>query len=425
MKLSVVIPVLNKWELTRACLESLREHTEGEIEVLLVDNASTDATGAEAPALGRALFGQGFVYLPQERNRNFAPACNIGARAARGEAVFFLNNDTLLSPGWLPPLLAALAQTDAAPDAPAAVAPLLLYPELGGRKNRVQHLGIVFDPQKHPRHLYEGFPARHPLCAGRHAFQAVTGAALLLRRDLFLGAGLFDESFVNGLEDVELCLRLRRQEHGAKGGLRVEHGSTVYHLASQTPGVHARAEHNARLLRQKAGGEITPDWARLAAEDGYVFRLSPALAGYLEPGPERAAAQAAARARIHADEAALLELLEEEPLWYAGYELLADLQEAASRPLEAAATLFFSLRLREDPALATRLLALARAARHSKYAAFAGRILGWYKPENFEHALRSAGFMRKFCLDSKQTEAAEAYALWLEERERHRIFYCP
>lgn len=102
MKTSIIIPVLNKWELTKACLESLRAHTsaaDGEIEVILIDNASKDATPLEAPALGQAFFGAGFVYLPQSVNRNFSASCNIGARAATGDLLFFLNNDTMLTPG--------------------------------------------------------------------------------------------------------------------------------------------------------------------------------------------------------------------------------------------------------------------------------------------------------------------------------------
>lgn len=419
MKTSIVIPVLNKWALTGACLESLRAHTSGEFEVLLVDNASSDATPMEAPNLGRALFGANFVYLPQPVNRNFAAACNLGARAATGDLLFFLNNDTLLTPGWLPPLQAALAGEGA----PACAGPLLLFPDLAGRPDRVQHLGIAFDPQLRARHLYEGFPARHPLCAKERRFQALTGAALLLRRDLFLARGLFDEDFINGLEDVEFGLRLGRD------GLcsQVVRESVVYHLASQTPGVHAQAVRNAKLLRAKAGELLRPDLPALGAADGYVFRLGPDLAGYFDLPADRSAAldkkAAAGRDAAGMDAEALRELLEAEPLWHRGYTLLAAAQEAAGELRAAADTVFLALRFREDPRLAARLLDLAQRTRHSRYAAQAGKILAWYRPENFPPVSAAAGRLHEFCLASGQEAAAGACAQWLERKEEWQAMY--
>lgn len=411
MNTSVIIPVLNKWDLTRACLESLRARTpaaDGEIEVILVDNASSDATPAEAPALGGALFGAGFVYLPQPVNRNFSASCNIGARAATGETLFFLNNDTLLTPGWLPPLLKELG----APGGPSLVGPLLLYPELAGRPDRVQHLGIAFDPQLRAKHLYEGFPAGHPLCARHRRFQAITGAALLIGRETFLACGLFDEDFINGGEDVELGLRL------GKAGLvsKVAHESVVYHLSGQTPGIHAHAEHNAKMLRAKAAGCIVPDMLRFAQEDGYAFRLGPSLAGYFAPPDGRAAPDVRSPA-------AITEFLEREPLWYAGYELLADAREAAGDPWGAADSVFMSLRFREDPVQAARLLALARKTRHSRYAAYAGKILAWYRPQNFAHVLKQAEWMRQFCMGAGRDGEAGLYADWLAKKEEYRKLY--
>ena len=120
--LSVVIPVHNKWELTAACLRSLAEHTPGgDVAVIVVDNASADDTSGACPALGSSLFGRRFRYRRFENNRNFGPACNAGAALADSDLLFFLNNDTLLTPGWLPPLQDALA---AEPDL-VGVGPLL------------------------------------------------------------------------------------------------------------------------------------------------------------------------------------------------------------------------------------------------------------------------------------------------------------
>uniref|UniRef100_UPI0012EBC515 glycosyltransferase family 2 protein n=1 Tax=Desulfovibrio cuneatus TaxID=159728 RepID=UPI0012EBC515 len=133
---SIIIPVMNKWELTKACLESLARHTPaGVAEVIVVDNGSTDETAHALAPLGKQLFGNLFTPIRWEENRNFGPACNAGAEAARAPMLFFLNNDTLLTPNWLPPLLEAF---DANPRL-GAVGPLLLY-----ENGTVQHMGVTF-----------------------------------------------------------------------------------------------------------------------------------------------------------------------------------------------------------------------------------------------------------------------------------------
>ncbi len=88
--ISVVIPVFNKWELTKACLESLAQHTpSGVVEVIVVDNGSTDETAHALAPLGKQLFGDLFAPIRWEENRNFGPACNAGAAAARAPMLFF------------------------------------------------------------------------------------------------------------------------------------------------------------------------------------------------------------------------------------------------------------------------------------------------------------------------------------------------
>ena len=101
---SVIIPVYGRWDLTRACLVSLRDHScDQAYEVIVVDNASTDDTATELAPLGRSLFGEAFSVLRFTENKNFGPACNAGAAKARAPLLFFLNNDTLMTPDWAPP----------------------------------------------------------------------------------------------------------------------------------------------------------------------------------------------------------------------------------------------------------------------------------------------------------------------------------
>lgn len=70
---SIVIPVYNKWDLTRQCLKSIAANTDkSRIEVIVVDNGSSDATEKSCLFLGKQLFGDFFHYIRNELNRNFA-----------------------------------------------------------------------------------------------------------------------------------------------------------------------------------------------------------------------------------------------------------------------------------------------------------------------------------------------------------------
>lgn len=308
---SVVIPVLNNWALTRECLVSLRAQAGGlPFEVLLVDNGSTDATAAEAGPLGEALFGQGFTHLRQEANLGFAGATNLGARRARGRHLYLLNNDTV---AVTDPFAGPLALLRDEPGIGAA-GPLLLYP--GGE--RVQHLGIAVAHGIKCVHLYHLFPAAHPVVRRRRRLQAATMAAFCVERALYERLGGLHEGYANGMEDVDFCARMGRE------GLccAVATGSVVLHLAGQSEGRFARDLENSRLLASRCTDLLVPDMATLALADGYLLRLTPWLDPYLVPLPEREAELDAAW-DARPDPAALPALLDAEPCWRRGWGLLA------------------------------------------------------------------------------------------------------
>lgn len=139
-KTSVIIPVYDNWEMTRRCIKSLAENTAGaSLEVLVVDNASTDATARGCPVLGKQLFGERFTFIRNEQNNNFAGACNQGAKLARGEFLIFLNDDTELLPNWYAPLLEDFCNYQNL----GATGPVCLYPPAQPLGYTIQHLGGV------------------------------------------------------------------------------------------------------------------------------------------------------------------------------------------------------------------------------------------------------------------------------------------
>lgn len=305
-KVSIIIPVFNQWVLTEQCLRSLRQHTSREdVQVVVVDNGSVDETGHACGVLGRELFGNRFEHVRLETNINFGPGCNRGAACSDAEYLFFLNNDTLLTPGWLEPLLAAF---EISPKC-GAVGPLLLYPEHG----RVQHLGVTFTPDNHVRHLYHYLPGTHPVVHRNRELQAITGAALLIPTRVFEAAGRFWEEYQNGYEDLDLSWYVRSQ------GLTLHciSASRIYHLTSQSSGRFAAEKHNAEVLRRRCRLAFEPDLHRHAHEDGYELRLTPTLTANIVKVRPKAETQGFDMSRLWSE-------IQAEPLWEAGYERLID-----------------------------------------------------------------------------------------------------
>lgn len=306
-KVAIIIPVFNQWALTADCLRSLREHTPDEdVQVIVVDNGSTDETAGACGVLGQELFGKRFEHLRLDENINFGPGCNLGASRADADFLFFLNNDTLLTPGWLPPLSDFF---EASPSC-GAVGPLLLYPEHG----RVQHLGVTFTPDNHVRHLYHYLPGSHPVIHRNRDLQALTGAALMIPARVFEAAGRFWEEYHNGYEDLDLSWQIRNQ------GLTLHciSASRVYHLTSQSSGRFDAEKHNSKVLSRRCRLAFQPDMHRFADEDGYELHLTPTLATNIVKVRSDSETQNFDMARLWSE-------IQAEPHWKAGYERLLDL----------------------------------------------------------------------------------------------------
>lgn len=155
-------------------------------EVIIVDNASPAGTGFAAD-LARPV-----RLLAQPRNLGFGAACNLGAKAARGEMLLFLNPDAALEEGALEYLLTA-----AFTYGPALLMPSILTDD--GRLMRKE--GSILEPVPRARRL----SAQD--IAGDYCTRFVHGAAFLVEKELFLGLGGFDEAIFLYHEDDDLGLR--------------------------------------------------------------------------------------------------------------------------------------------------------------------------------------------------------------------------
>jgi GT2 family glycosyltransferase len=248
-RISVITPLFNCLAATQEMVASLRGSMPRRVsyEIVLVDDGSTDGTREWLAGLGEP-----FRVVLNERNLGFGAATNRGAALARGEILALLNNDLILRPGWLRPMLKALRSR-------GDRAGLVGNVQVNAATREVDHAGIWITLNGKPEH-----DRRRPRLASLlfrpapGAF-AVTGACVLIRAETWRRLGGFDERYINGCEDVDLCLRARAAGLVNVVALR----SRVLHHVSSSPGRNLRNEENARRLVLRWRREFAAEASRL------------------------------------------------------------------------------------------------------------------------------------------------------------------
>ena len=243
-RVTVLIPTRDALDVLRTSVESVLTKTAyANVEVVVLDNQSRDAATLRylrtLEESGRARV------LPYDAPFNYSAMNNLGVRETRGELLAFLNNDIEVVHGdWLEELVSQALRPEV-----GAVGAKLLYPD-----GFVQHAGVVIGVGGVADHAFRLYPGDHPGPEGRlvvaQQCSAVTGACLVLRRDVFERVGGFDEvSLPVAFNDVDLCLKVRAQ------GLRVvwtPHARLVHHESYSRGSDHATWSKRRRAAREMA-----------------------------------------------------------------------------------------------------------------------------------------------------------------------------
>ena len=191
---SVIVPFFNRRDLLSECLTHLLRQSYEPLEVIAVDDASTEGPFDD---IKETFPSVKLVRLPV--NGGFCVAANAGIAEARGEYVALLNNDAVPQPGWLESLVEAMESSS---EIGACASKLLTMdsPPL------IESAGDTYQPWRSPRGRAAGLPADSMTEPGP-VFGACAAAALY-RRDALQEVGYFDEDLGSHYEDVELSFRL-------------------------------------------------------------------------------------------------------------------------------------------------------------------------------------------------------------------------
>lgn len=203
-RISIILPVGDGLERTRACLETLYVRTPGiRHEIIVVDGASSDGTADYL----RDQAAEGRIVLRIERDRpNWARARNLGAAMARGEHLLFLDPELIVGQTWLEPLTRVL---DEDPFVGAAAGRHL------AQDGTIRHAGIALmmrdsnaGPILEPSPLWRGKPADAFAANSPQIMSALSGAGLLVRSRAFFEVVGFDEGYTDATAGTDLCLKL-------------------------------------------------------------------------------------------------------------------------------------------------------------------------------------------------------------------------
>mgnify|MGYP005813042883 CR=1 FL=1 len=229
---SLVIPTRDRGALLRRCIESIDgRSTWDRRELVVIDN------GTRHPASLRYLrqVAARHAVVRDPRVFNWSALNNAAAHRSTGDVLLFVNDDVeVIAPEWIEAMLEHAQRPDV-----GVVGAKLLYPD-----GTLQHAGVVLGVGQSANHAFRGIPDGAPTyCHLAHTVRevsAVTGACMMLRRDVFERVGGFDERLSVAFNDVDLCLRAQQL------GLRVvysPHAVLLHHeSATRRKGHPAREE---------------------------------------------------------------------------------------------------------------------------------------------------------------------------------------
>jgi GT2 family glycosyltransferase len=238
--ISFVVPLFNHVEHSRKMLATLLNSLPRDLrfEILFADDESTDETrewllSLDDPRIRCTL---------NERNLGYAKTNNGAAKLAKGRYLGLLNNDLLFEPGWLEPMLAVI-------DSPLLNAGIVGNLQYRAADKVLDHAGVMLMPCGKFDHIREA-----PISDSKPIpVYVATGACMVILRSDFEAIGGFDEVFLNGCEDIDLCLRVRQS---GKQIYVAPNSQILHHVSLSRSRTSLQNEKNSQYLYAKWRKEI-------------------------------------------------------------------------------------------------------------------------------------------------------------------------
>lgn len=237
---SIIIPSNDHADDLKKCIQSILEKTTySNYEILIIENNSKDQRTFDLYAELKK--NQVIRILHYDQPFNYSEINNFAVKQAKGEVFLFLNNDTeVISPDWIEQMLVYAIRSDI-----GIVGAKLYYPD-----NTIQHAGVIIGfswiaghadlhaPRESLGHVLSLQMARN--------LSAVTGACMMVRKQVFEKIGGFDKNFILAFGDVDICLKAITMGYRNVWTPYAE----LYHFESKTRGYEDSPEKQRRFMKE-------------------------------------------------------------------------------------------------------------------------------------------------------------------------------